>query len=268
MPSSPLISVAELAARLKTPGLVVLDVRDAGDALFLAGHIPGARDLSFSRTVCGPQTASIGRCPLPGRAELAPALGALGVCAASSIVIYGNRDFRFAARTWFTLRWLGLEDVRVLDGNFFAWEQAGLPVSTKAEQPAPVDLAPGDPLERVFSADEIEGDLDGGQAFTLLDGRPMAAFAAGRIPGSLCRTSDDNIDESGLLKPAQSLRTEILQALDGRPAESVVHTCAAGVRATVNLLACKVAGLPAAGVYIGSFSEWIKDPDHPVATGL
>lgn len=272
MSMSPLISAAELARLLDSPdrsGIVLLDVRDAGEELFRLGHIPGARYLAFSETVCGPQTAESGRCPLPDREKLAAALGALGLSRETSVVVYGNRDFRFPARTWFTLRWMGMENVRVLDGNFPAWERAGLPIEAgDAQNWEKRVFVPGTPLERVFTADEIEADLEGKREMTLIDGRSPAALAAGRIPGSRGRLSDDNLDADGLMKPASELRSDFLGVLGDRAPESVVHTCAAGIRATVNLLASRKAGLPSKGVYVGSFTEWAKDPDRPVEVGM
>jgi thiosulfate/3-mercaptopyruvate sulfurtransferase len=39
------------------------------------------------------------------------------------------------------------------------------------------------------------------------------------------------------------------------------------VTACHNLLAMELAGLPGAKLYAGSWSEWIRDPRRPVATG-
>jgi thiosulfate/3-mercaptopyruvate sulfurtransferase len=43
--------------------------------------------------------------------------------------------------------------------------------------------------------------------------------------------------------------------------------CGSGVTACHNLLALEYAGLHDAKLYAGSWSEWIKDPHRPVATG-
>jgi thiosulfate/3-mercaptopyruvate sulfurtransferase len=43
--------------------------------------------------------------------------------------------------------------------------------------------------------------------------------------------------------------------------------CGSGVTACHNLLALEVAALPGAGLYGGSWSEWIRDPSHAVARG-
>lgn len=40
-----------------------------------------------------------------------------------------------------------------------------------------------------------------------------------------------------------------------------------GVTACCNHLAMMEAGIPAAGVYIGSWSEWVSDENRPIKTG-
>ena len=51
---------------------------------------------------------------------------------------------------------------------------------------------------------------------------------------------------------------------DTKP-NDVISMCGSGITACHNLLALEIAGLTGAKLYVGSWSEWITDPDRPVA---
>jgi thiosulfate/3-mercaptopyruvate sulfurtransferase len=51
-----------------------------------------------------------------------------------------------------------------------------------------------------------------------------------------------------------------------RPGDEVAVYCGSGVTAAHTVLALTVAGIDA-GLYAGSWSEWVSDPARPVATG-
>ena len=88
-----LISVAELAPILDE--VVLLDVRwrlgepvGSGRERYLAGHVPGARFLDLETVLTRHGAPTDGRHPLPDAATLAAGLGALGVAAGSTLVVY------------------------------------------------------------------------------------------------------------------------------------------------------------------------------------
>jgi thiosulfate/3-mercaptopyruvate sulfurtransferase len=111
---------------------------------------------------------------------------------------------------------------------------------------------------------------------TLLDARAPARWrgeaepidrVAGRIPGSLNRYSNDNLQADGTFKRPAALKQEFLSVLGARKSHEVVHSCGSGVAACHNLLAMEVAGLQGGKLYAGSWSEWIADPARPRESG-
>ena len=132
------------------------------------------------------------------------------------------------------------------------------------------------PLERVFDDDFVEKNLAEHGPYVLVDARSHERFigqnetmdpVAGHIPGALNRPSAENIGENGLFKAPEILKKEFEAVLAGRATENVINYCGSGVTACCNHLAMRVAGLRDAGVYVGSWSEWVADENRPVATG-
>ena len=74
-------------------------------------------------------------------AELHKAVAELGITKDSCVVVYG-RGFiapMVACRVAWALMYAGVDDVRLLDGGFAAWEHGGLPLAPHPLPPQPVD---------------------------------------------------------------------------------------------------------------------------------
>jgi thiosulfate/3-mercaptopyruvate sulfurtransferase len=78
----------------------------------------------------------------------------------------------------------------------------------------------------------------------------------------VCLPFQDNLGPDGRFQPAAALA----ERFAGLP-DDVVCYCGSGVTAAHNVLAMRVAGRPEPVLYPGSWSEWIRDPSRPVATG-
>jgi thiosulfate/3-mercaptopyruvate sulfurtransferase len=90
---------------------------------------------------------------------------------------------------------------------------------------------------------------------------------AGHIPGAINMPYEDNLDFSGDFMSDEALREHYLAVIGNTAPADIVHMCGSGVTACHNILAMEHAGLPGAKLYAGSWSEWITDPNRPVATG-
>jgi thiosulfate/3-mercaptopyruvate sulfurtransferase len=296
-PADALIDVAELADRLAGPSApIVLDVRwrlggPPGRDEYLNGHIPGAVFLDLDEQLTGPPGAG-GRHPLPDAVRLQGELRGAGLRDGYPVVVYDHGDGMPAARAWWTLRWAGLADVRVLDGGFAAWTagdargagsgrrssagDARGAGSGRPTEPGRATLPPGDITVRpgglpVVDAAGAAALAEGG---TLLDARAAARFrgetepidpVAGHIPGARNLPAAELVGADGRLLPAGALR-ERFRAAGVPDAGPVGAYCGSGVTAAQTVLALTVAGYPDPALYVGSWSDWITDPERPVAT--
>ena len=125
---------------------------------------------------------------------------------------------------------------------------------------------------RQLGAAEIEAALREGTGPVLVDVRAAERFSgatepidpvAGHIPGAVNLPVAGNLDPTGRFLDAEAIRRRYAEAgADG----DVVLYCGSGVTAAQGLLALESAGLTGA-IYPGSWSDWIRDPRRPVATG-
>lgn len=277
MPEDPVISTGALAERLGDEKFIVLDCRfnllepAAGAVEWRRGHIPGAVHADLDTVLAGPVTATSGRHPLPDPASLAAWLSGQGVRKDSHVVAYDAGSGAIAARAWWLLHWLGHERVSVLDGGIAAWEARGRPLAHGSDS----RRSPGalDPIVRK-NAVATTRDVETGLAGTVLvDAREAARYrgeiepidaVAGHIPGSFNLPYSENLELSGRWKEPQAL-SEIYQAVlgDARGADWIVM-CGSGVTACHLAIGGVRAGYAMPRLYVGSWSEWIRDPDRPV----
>jgi thiosulfate/3-mercaptopyruvate sulfurtransferase len=90
---------------------------------------------------------------------------------------------------------------------------------------------------------------------------------AGHIPGAINVPFEDNLEMGGTFLSREELGEHYRALLGGRLPNEVVHMCGSGVTACHSLLAMEHAGLRGARLYVGSWSEWIRDLSRPIATG-
>lgn len=279
-----LVSAADLRTQLASGHPpVVLDCSfeltnpEAGRLAYAAGHLPGAHYLHLEADLSGPKHDGagrfLGRHPLPARSDFARTLGRLGIGPTTPVVAYDAQGAPYAARAWWLLRWMGHEDVAVLDGGLAAWRDAGgrlesgPAASPPAGEPYPLHAAACPTID----AESLRAHLG---RVRLIDARAPERFrgdvepldrAAGHIPGALNRFFKDNLASDGRFKPRDVLRSEWSPWLAGET--MVVAYCGSGVTACHNLLAIAHAGFDAGVLYPGSWSEWSDDPARPQARG-
>jgi thiosulfate/3-mercaptopyruvate sulfurtransferase len=281
VPYSTLIDAETLAPLVGQPDLIIVDCRfdlmnpAAGREAYLVGHIPGARYADLNRDLSAPPGPQSGRHPLPEPRTFAATLGRMGIGAGTQVIAYDEVNGSMAARLWWLLRWIGHPQVAVLDGGLAAWRARGGALAD-GEEPAAVAPAPliAQPQEAaVLSSRELVQTLG---TWLLVDARAAERYAgraepidsvAGHVPGAINHPFTDNLDAAGRFLPAAELRRRWQSRLERRDAHEVVAMCGSGVTACHNLLGLELAGMSGARLYAGSWSEWIKDPERPIARG-
>jgi thiosulfate/3-mercaptopyruvate sulfurtransferase len=272
-----LISTAELEKNL--PHYRVFDCRhdlmkpELGEQQYKEGHIPGALFASLDRDLSARKTGKNGRHPLPEPGQFEQWLEKTGLTPKDQVVCYDAANGSTAARLWWMLRWIGHDNVAVLDGGFAKWVKEGR--HTTADVPLFTPFNYPIKLRKDFAVDVDFVSRNLNKLF-LLDARTPARYrgeqepidpAAGHIPGAKNRSSGDNVSAQGTFKPAAELKKDFQSVLGNSAPSEVIHYCGSGVSACHNLLAMEIAGLKGGKLYAGSWSEWSADPKRPQERG-
>jgi thiosulfate/3-mercaptopyruvate sulfurtransferase len=281
---STIITVSELISELGDPDLVIVDCRfsledtEQGRRNYLNSHIPGAVYAHLDEDLSSPViTGKSGRHPLPSLEIFTETLSDWGISSSVQVVAYDDAGGALAAsRLWWLLQWVGHYAVAVLDGGWQEWLNSGGSVRTGLEERPSRLFIPRTRRRRVVETDEIVAKLDDPDLL-LIDSRAKERFTgeeepidpvAGHIPGAQLSPHLEVINAEGKFHAKDELRQHFRALFGERSARDAIFYCGSGVTAAQNILATAHAGLGDARLYAGSWSEWVTDPNHPVATGL
>lgn len=268
----PVVSATWLYEHLHDPHVAITDCRfslmqpDQGRQQYQEGHIPGADYLDLNQDLSSPVQQHGGRHPLPDVETLAQKLSAMGVNSALAneptlVVIYDDSRQAFAARLWWLLRYMGHEQVAVLDGGLASWVAADYPLTKEIPAAKQGSFVPKLRPEMVIDIDRVKALKDLPDV-ALVDSREGERYRgerepidpiAGHIPGAVNYPWQEVTDAQGYLKPEKEQRD---RWADLSQKKEILVYCGSGVTACVNLLSLELAGIKNSKLYAGSWSDW------------
>jgi thiosulfate/3-mercaptopyruvate sulfurtransferase len=268
-----------LQQRLGEPGLTIVDAswylpaqkRDAR-AEYEAAHIPGARFLDQD-AVSDPDSPLPHTLPSPQ--HFARYVGAMGISADDTIVVYDGPGFFSAPRAWWMFRVMGVFQTYILDGGFDGWKATGRTVTAEQTKIAPsvfhADFDAGRvaslaDMRRIVDTRESQiADARGPARFTGAEPEPRAGVRSGHMPGAR-NLPYSALSEEGVLLSKDRLR-KVIEDAGIDLSKPVVTSCGSGVTAAVVTLALETLGHTNNRLYDGSWTEWGGLSDTPVVTG-
>jgi len=258
-----LVEPAELAKPEVARQFIILDVRPAKD--YEAGHVPGALRVDHEAwsKAFGEGTDA---------AAWSALIGELGIDAKSKVVVYDGKGIKEAGRVWWILRYWGVADARLLNGDWKTWQAAKLPVSKEPAKVKKASFAAQARRQQLADKAEMLGWINS-KNMQVVDARSEKEFCgidaqnnrrAGAMPGAKHLDWTDLIDA----KTHQFKSADQLQRLfDGAgidPAKPTVSHCQSGGRASVMVFALELMGGKDVRNYYKSWAEWGNADDTPI----
>lgn len=279
---SHLINASELERRLDRPDVRIVDCRfdlgdpSAGRRAYEEEHVRGAVFADLDTDLSAPVGPDTGRHPLPNVEAVANTLGRLGIDKSTEVVVYDDGPGALAARAWWLLRYLGHSRVRLLDGGIEAWKADARPVARGVETAEPRRFRAEPRGDKVISTAELAENIGSIESMNLIDARDAARFrgevepidtVAGHIPGAVSLPYTVSLDDRGRWRKRAQLETLWAGMLGDNRETPWIAMCGSGVTACHLAISALEAGYREPRLYVGSWSEWIRDPARPVGLG-
>ena len=277
-----LISPQELMQQLNEPSLRIYDTSvlllpaeqgytsEPGRDRYLEQHIPGAGFINLSEDWS--DTRSPYNNTVPEIDALAEAIARDGIDNDNPVVLYSSSHIMWATRAWWLLHYAGHTNVKVLNGNFTAWLDAGYPVESGETRYPSASFTPVEHSEMFVDTEEMVAAME--NTVCTINALSPAVYAGtgdvyygrrGHIPGSRSIYFSDLLQNEFFL-PAEQL-SQTLEAQGVLSAPRALIYCGGGIAATLDGFACLLVGQENVAVYDGSMSEWAANEELPLTPG-
>lgn len=243
-----------------------------GQQEYRQGHIPGAAYFHLDSHLSGEKEKIGGRHPLPDLAAFSKTLAYAGITSSTPVVVYDNNKLAYACRVWWLLKSAGIENVRILNGGYYAWLLEGREQETY-EPFADENLfftVPACWKLPTYSYNDVRAAIEKNE-ITLIDSREEVRYrgeqepidpVAGHIPTAINKPWTELTDAHGFAKNDRFHRERWESVASDKP---LVIYCGSGVTATVNIFSAFLSGREAS-LYAGSWSDWCSHPDAEIVS--
>jgi len=279
-----LVSTDWVAEHKDDPGLVLAEVNE-DILLYETGHIPGALKLDWT-TELQDQTIR----DFVDEAGFNALMSSKGIAPDSTVVFYGDKNNWWAAYAYWFFKYMGHDNVRIMDGGRAKWEAEGRDLTRVAPAIEATSytgakinheirafrddvlahigyenltqVGDGKPLVDVRSPGEFSGEV------THMPEYPQeGVLRGGHIPGASSIPWAQAVAEDGTFKTAAELK-ELYEGHGVTADKDVVVYCRIGERSSHSwFVLTELLGYPSVRNYDGSWTEWGNILRVPIERG-
>ncbi|MGM9920498.1 MAG: sulfurtransferase [Bhargavaea sp.] len=242
---------------------------EEGKNAYKEGHIAGAVYWDLEKDMSD-MVSDRGRHPMPSREQLTELFRRSGLSLDDRILIYDGGGEPFAARAYFLLRYGGFTQAYILKEGFDGLRTAGYPVDAEPCRPQVSAVKPDWQEHLLASREDVRVISEGREDGVLLDARAPERYlgkhepldpVAGHIPGA--RNFDwMRLKKQGYFDTGEATEQSLRETVSVD--EKVTVYCGSGVTAAPLFAMLDHIGQENLRLYVGSYSDWVSDPDNPV----
>jgi thiosulfate/3-mercaptopyruvate sulfurtransferase len=273
-----LVETAWVAEHLSDPAVRIAEVDYDPVANYQMGHIPGSVLLDWRRDINDPVRRDI-----LGPEQLSRLFGQSGIGPGTTLVLYGDFNNWFAAFAFWTFKYYGVADVRLMNGGRRKWIDEDRPLTREVPSPPPTHYPVPRPDERLRAYyDEVRAllpEVRSGKA-ALVDVRGPKEFTGeitappeypnehaqrgGHIPGAANIPWALAVREDGTFKSRAELE-DLYRSKGVLPDREIVTYCRIGERSSHTWFVLRyLLGYPDVRNYDGSWTEWGNQIRSPI----
>ena len=256
-----LISAEDLNKKLGDEKVLIFDAR--GPEAYGGGHIPGSVAITWPEFSDMEAERGKGFACLFDEEKLTPVFQKYGFDEDVEMIFYADPSgWGEDGRLVWMLRMAGLNNSKILDGGFPAWEKAGFEVSKEATEPKASEYKV-EKLSQDLNAttDFIKENLD---TIKIIDVRAQKEWdgaqdygepRGGHIKGAIHLLWTELADKDHFIKTQEEI-DKMMADLGITKEDTIVTYCTSGIRSAHMALVLQMAGYENAKNYDASINEW------------